>query len=258
MIYRNCRLQTVFAESVKFLFLSVLCLIVSGDRSYCATIFSAGYFNQPGDRKIDFESMPGITGVPAVGTRFTDVYPGLLFRSETTPHIKQNTDKEDAAGRFGKSFQVYQGEAGGGRPTSGIRYVSSTAWAGWNVPDLRVDFLTPVDAFGMFIIDNDFSIARISAYNQNGTLLHTLNVPQVSEGGVTYRGIAVPGISYFILDAANNGQLDSTVIDDLSYRPQNNPEVPEPSCSVVILLGLFAGFKRLRLKRCSSAVKDSV
>jgi hypothetical protein len=243
--FSHCLLKRIAVFGIVFVYAS------SFNLSLSAVINNATYFNQANDIKIDFESMPGVSGVPGVGAIFSEQYPGLLFRSELRNSPKQNTDKADSLNRFSQKFQFYQGAAGGGTPTSGIRYVSSTNAAGWNVPDMRVDFATPVDAFALWIIDNDFSTARISAYNVSGDLIESVVIPQVSEGGRTYRGIAAPGISYFILDGNNNSDLDSTLLDDLSYRPSLNLEVPEPTSlasSMMTICLLIGRLRHLRLK----------
>jgi hypothetical protein len=210
-----------------------------------AVINSGSYFNQPGDVLIDFESMPGASGIPGDGTVLSNQYTGLLFRSELRGNPKQNTDKADSLGRFTQSFAFYAQIPAGGAPTSGVRYASSTNPSGWNVPDMRVDFSSPVEAFGLWIIDNDFSTARISAFNSSGGFIESVVIPAVSEGGKTYRGIAAPGISYFILDGNNNSDLDSTLIDDLSYRPSFNSEVPEPSTLATFFIAFaFVGYRK--------------
>ena len=248
-------MMMLFTNVSHSLFRKILALVVvlvcssSFSPSLSAVINNANYFNQVNDIKIDFESMPGVSGVPGVNAVFSEQYPGLLFRSELRGSPKQNTDKSDILGRFTQKFAFYQGAAGGGSPTSGIRYVSSTNAAGWNVPDLRVDFISPVDAFGLWIIDNDFSTARISAYDTSGSLLDSVVIPQVGEGGKTYRGLAAPGISYFILDGNNNSDLDSTLIDDLSFRPSLNSEVPEPSSLVSSMMTICLLVGRLRYLR---------
>ena len=222
----NCKLLSVFMV----LFISVFVPVRS------AVINSGSFFNQPGDVLIDFESMPGLAGIPGEGSVFSDQYTGLLFRSELRNNPKQNTDKADSLGRFTQSFAFYAQIPLGGTPTSGVRYTSNTDPLGWNVPDMRVDFSIPVEAFGLWIIDNDFSTARISAFNSSGGLIESVVIPAVSEGGKTYRGIAAPGISYFILDGNNNSDLDSTFIDDLSFRPSFNSEVPEPSTLATFII----------------------
>ncbi len=95
---------------------------------------------------------------------------------------------------------------------------------------MRFDFTTPVNAFAMYIIDNDYSDVRISAYNAVGTLLESIIVPHVGEGGTTYRGIAQPNIAYAILDGADGAQMDSTWIDEMRFS-----QVPLPGS--VLLLG---------------------
>ena len=241
----HCLFRKIVALGIVLIYTS------SFNASLSAVINDATYFNQANDKKIDFESMPGVSGVPSANAVFSEQYPGLLFRSELRDSPKQNTDKVDILGRFSQKFAIYNALAGGGIPTSGVRYASSTNPTGGNVPDLRVDFISPVNAFAMWIIDNDFSTARISAYDTSGNLLDSVVIPQVSEGGKTYRGLAAPGISYFILDGNNNSDLDSTLIDDLSYRPSLNSEVPEPSslASSMMTICLIVGRLRyLRLK----------
>ena len=176
-------------------------------------ITDPSFFDDVNATTIDFEQFPQ-------GTLLTDQYAGLglLLSSEDEPNTLQTTDPADAAGRFEASCRVLPGVVGGGDPTSGINYVGGDTFNGLNTSDMRLDFVVPVTAFGMFFIDNDFSNVRVTAYNEVGDALESVLVLEVGEGGVTYTGLFVTEhLSYVIIDANNGEPLDSTFIDDLSF-----------------------------------------
>ena len=190
--------------------------------SLCAQrISSPDFFNLPNDVTIDFESIDGMIGVPPVGFLLMNQYLGVTFRSETEPGTQQNTDANDKSGRFGSPCVFLPALQGGGVPTSGVRYIAGETFVIFNVSDIRIDFSCPVQAFGLYVIDNDFEEARISAFDSNGKLIESIVVPEVGPNGVAYHGISAPGISYAIIDGNNGQQLDSTFFDDFSYRPSN-------------------------------------
>ncbi len=218
------------------LFSAGLLLLAGGRAAQASPITAASFFNQPGDILVNFDGLA--TG--ALTTQIT----GLVFSSEDSPNTFQTTDAADASGRFESPFQVLDAVGGGGTPSSPPRYASGNLFLGFGTSDMRIDFLSPVSAFGMNIIDNDFTVARLSAFDASGNLLETLVVPQVGEGGVAFHGINTAGISYLILDGNNGGDLDSTFIDDLFYRPQT-AAAPAP----VTLLLLGTGLVPLALRR---------
>jgi hypothetical protein len=203
-----------------------------------APISTPLFFDSPTDVTIDFEAVPGLPGVPPSGTALTDQYASLgvsSFRSEDVPHALQTNDAADASGRFGDPFGILAAVSGGGAPRSGVRYASGDEHTGTNTSDMRIDFASPVFAFGFWVIDNDLTDVRVAAYSAAGAAIETLIVPAVAEGGFGYHGIAAPGISYLIIDGNDGVQLDSTFIDDLSFRP-----VPEPSALWLVGGGLSA------------------
>ncbi len=61
---------------------------------------------------------------------------------------------------------------------AGVRFASGVFWAGLYTSDLRIDFSPPIDAFGFWLIDNDFTDVRIRAFRVNDTLIETLVIPQ--------------------------------------------------------------------------------
>ena len=203
---------------------------------FAASISSADYFRGAGSI-LDFESLPGVPGVPAGFTPLTDQYPGLIFSSEGAPNTYQNTDPGDVNGRFNAPAQILPAIGGGGFPTSGVRYLGGDTYGGLDTSDLRIDFLSPVDAVGFNMIDNDFTNVRIQAFSALGTLLETVIVPEVGEGGVTFTGIAASSISYIIIDGENGGLYDSTFLDDMMYQPT---VVPVPA-ALPLLLSALAG-----------------
>jgi len=91
----------------------------------------------------------------------------------------------------------------------------------------------------MWIIDNDASIGRLQAFASDGTLIETLIVPQVGEGGSAFRGLDTGGlgnpIAYVIYDGNNGAAIDSTFLDDLHFRPA---VVPEPGTVSLVLVGI--------------------
>jgi hypothetical protein len=217
------------------------CFVLSAGGAAAAPITAPSFFNLPSDITINFESLPGVTGVPPSGMALTVQLAGLgvSFSSEDVPGALQTTDPGDASGRFEAPFRILGAVAGAGAPRSGARYAGGDKYigsGGLNVSDMRIDFLAPVDAFGFYLIDNDFSDARISAYATSGTLLESLVVPEVGEGGYGYHGIAAAGIAYAIIDGAGGAALDSSFIDDLSFRA-GAAAAPEPSSLLLLALG---------------------
>jgi len=215
--------------------------------SNAEAINNSSFFTSiPGAITIDFERFPNGEIVPD-GFALTDQYKslGVVFSSEDNPNVLQTTDPEDAEGRFEAPFKILRAQGGGGSPTSGVRYASGNVYLGSKgTSDMRIDFVTPVTAFGFYLIDNDFTGVRISAFDASGTLLETLIAPQVSEGGRTYRGIKAPmgsTISYLIIDGEDGVDLDSSFIDDLSFTP-----VPLPGTLLLLGTGLvgLAGIRR--------------
>lgn len=236
---------------VKGIIIVVLSGIVAPGVLYALPITSTSFFSGPGTVTIDFETFPGSLSITPDGTALTTQYSslGVLFSSEDDPNALQTTDAADAFGRFEDPFRVLALKSGGGSPSSGVRYAAGDEHLGFGTSDMRIDFITPVNAFGMQVIDNDFTDVRIAAFNSSGTLLETVIAPEVSEGGSAFWGINVPGVSYVIVDGAADGDLNSTFIDDLMYQP-----VPEPSTVVLLGAALLAWFfygwhRRMRVQK---------
>lgn len=215
---------------------------IIGTAAQAAPITDASFFTGA-DTLIDFESVPGTTGVPTSGSALSDQFAslGVRFSSEATPNVSQATDPADTAGRFDGDMVVLAAVSGGGAPTSGVRYASGAQFvnqSGRNVSDMRIDFSIPVVAVGMQVIDNDFSTARLTAFDATGAVLESIIIPEVSEGGVAYHGIDGTkfgaAIAYLILDGNGGAMLDSTLIDDLSFRVQ---PVPLPGAALLFLAG---------------------
>ena len=202
-----------------------------------APITNPAFFSQPGDVFIDFDGL-------ATGTDLTTQIPGLVFGSEPANSVGtlQTTDPADASGRFAAPITVRTALSGGGTPSSAPHYVNGEAFGGLETSDMRIDFTGGASAFGMQVIDNDFTDVRLQAFDAGGALLETLVIPEVNEGGVGYHGIdrtgGGPAISYFILDADGGADLDSTFLDDLSYRPV--APIPAPAAMLLALTGLGA------------------
>ena len=143
-------------------------------------------------------------------------------------------------------------QSGGGAPKSAPRYASGVTYLGNPVADMRVDFTSPVTAFGMWIIDNDQSVGRLQAFGSDGTLLSTLVVPQVGANGSAFHGIDIGGsgslISYVIYDGNNGSAIDSTFLDNLYFRPA---VVPEPGTAALLFAGatLLGGVARRRARK---------
>ena len=196
------------------------------------TINDPSYFDSVDSVTIEFEHYPGSGDLIPDESLLTDQYSvyGVWFSSEDVPSALQTTDPADVAGRFETSFQVMAEVALGGSPTSGLRYAS-----GHNFPDgsmydgadMRIDFDPPVQAFGLYVIDNDFTDVRIVAYDGSGAVLGTVIAPQVDEGGFVYCGISAIDIAYVILDGDQGVELDSTFIDDLTFTDEIMPDCNE-------------------------------
>ena len=234
----------------RFILISLALLGLSVSSTNAAVILDQSFFSGS-DTTIDFETFPSVSGTVPGFTALTNQYNifDVLFSSEQTPNALQTTDASDSSGRFLDPFRILPSISGGGVPTSGIRYASGDQYLNLTTSDMRVDFTTGATALGMFVIDNDFSTARIQAFDNIGNLLETVVVAQTSEGGSAYYGVDVTGtgssISYFILDGNNGIDLDSTFIDDLSIRSVSN--VPLPATVWLFgsgLLGLIGFSKR--------------
>lgn len=219
-------------STLLYLFLG---LTVAATGAHAVPITSLSYFDQVGDVIIDFETLSGSSDQVAEFTSLTSQYDGLLFSSESTPHALQTTDPGDLSGRFDAPVRILPAISGGGVPTSGVRYMSGDSYLGLYTSDIRIDFLFGVTAVGFHIVDNDYTDVRVQAFDAAGNVLDTVIVPEVGGGGVTYAGIAAQGISYVIIDGANGTHLDSTFIDDLSFRP-----VPVPAALPLMLTALGA------------------
>lgn len=233
-------------------FMVAAVLSISGVVAQAASITSTGFFGA-GDTVINFDTFPDVAGTPVSGTALTTQYAslGVRFSSEDVVGAFQTTDPADANGRFGASMLVLAAQSGGGVPKSAPRYASGLTYLGTLTSDMRIDFAQPVSAFGMWTIDNDASTARLQAFSSTGTLIESLVVPQVGEGGSVFHGIdaGVSGtrIAYVILDGNNGASLDSTFIDDLYIRVT---PVPEPGTASVVLvgMGLVGGRRGLQLR----------
>ena len=217
---------------------------------HAAVISDQAFFNAS-DTLIDFETSPLTGSTFASRTELTnqDEMLGVLFSSPDRPRVLHTADANDTSGRFEAPFKIISSVSGGGAPTSGIRYASGNTYTGTDTPDMRVDFTAGVSAFGMYVIDNDFSTARLRAYDSAGSLLETVILTQTGNGGSAYYGVDVTGtgdaISYFILDGNNDMNLDSTFIDELSYR--SVAAVPVPTAFWLFgsaLLGLMGIARR--------------
>ncbi len=217
-------------------------LAATAAQAAAVVISSASYF---GGRAADisFDTLPG--GSAAVAGALLDAQYaslGVRFSSEDEPDSLQTTDLADASGRFGFSMRLLSAVGGGGVPTSGSLYASGRFFTGMGVSDLRIDFTDAVQAFGMQVIDNDFSTARLQAFDDAGLLLGSVTVPEVSEGGTAFWGLDMGGtgsrVRYVILDGAGGAQLDSTFIDDLYFT--RGTAVPLPGTAALAALGLVA------------------
>ncbi|NNU16292.1 hypothetical protein HK107_08155 [Parvularcula sp. ZS-1/3] len=204
-----------------------------------APITSQSFFSGSSDVVIDFDSL-------APNTDLSTQITGLVFSSEDEIGTLNTTDAADASGRFEDDMKVLNTVGGGGSPSSSPNYTSGGLFLGpanngQNVADIRIDFTDAVAAVGMQIIDNDFSTGRLSAYAADGSLLETVIVPQVGEGGSAFWGIDATGlgslIAYIIYDGPGNAAIDSTFFDDLSYRPGS--AIPVPGALPLFAAGLL-------------------
>jgi len=236
-----------------FNFMVAAVLSIGGAVGQAAPITSTGFF-VPADTLINFDAFPDVVGAPVSGTGLTNQYAslGAQFSSEDVVGAFQTTDPGDVNGRFGAFMRVLAAQSLGGVPKSSPRYASGLTFLGAPVSDMRIDFTLPVSAFGMWIIDNDASVGRLQAFSSTGTLIETLVVPQVGEGGSVFHGIdaGVSGtrIAYVIYDGNNGTAIDSTFIDDLYLRVT---PVPEPGIASLMLvgIGLLGGRARRNSRR---------
>ena len=193
--------------------LGVAMLAVAGTRA--APITDPSFFDGLGATTIDFETFPGSTKTLPHITSLTDEYSGVIFSAEGTPGSET----------FDGAMWIVQQKGGGGTPTSGVRY-ATTLLPGeyaYDTPDVRFDFSPTTEAFAVYVIDNDFTELRVTAFGTDDNELEQLIIPQSAEGGVSYHGIASPGISYVIIEAADGGALDSTYFDDFTFLEGSGP-----------------------------------
>jgi hypothetical protein len=219
----------------KLLLALVLSLFVGGifashQSVQASQITNPSFFNGKGATYIDFEGLYGILNTQ---------YSGVEFSSEDYPDTLQTTDPGDTSGRFTLSARVSSAIDGLGVPTHGERYAlgywyTGRTGNGFNVSDIRIDFLPALSAFGFYLIDNDFSDVRVTAYDGSGGFLESVIVPKVTEGGATYVGISYPGISYIIIDGKDGLPIDSLAFDELS-----STQVPLPSGLFLLGVGIF-------------------
>ena len=243
------------SKELRFFVLSAV-LAATISSAHAVPIVAASFFG-PTDTLITFDTYPNVAGTPTSGSALTTQYSslGVTFSSELAVGGSQATDPGDAGHRFAAGMRVLAAQTGGGRPVSGSRYASGSTYLGTPVSDMRIDFTQPVSAFGLYIIDNDFSTARLQAFKSTGELIETRVVPRVGEGGVAFDGIDAQAlgnsISYVILDANNGAALDSTFIDNLYFRRAAvTAAVPEPETDLMMLAGLtlLTGFVRRRTR----------
>ncbi len=216
--------------------LAVLLCFCTATTATAAVIGSPSYFG-PDATVIGFEGLGD-------GSPLGVLPEGVRFASEAINRIggPDATDPADVTGRFGQPMFALSEQPGGGTPI-GSRYASGAVHLGLEVSDMRIDFTTPVAAVGMWLIDNDFSDVRLRAFASDGQLLDSTVVPQVVEGGLAFRGLAVgsPSISYVIIDGPNGAIIDSTFIDDVTFV------VPAPASVAVVGVAVVAcGFRRRR------------
>lgn len=180
------------------------------------------------------------------GAAFDLLPGGVRFASEWIDRIggPDAIDPGDVTGRFSQPMFALSAQVGGGEPI-GERYASGAVYLGWEVSDMRIDFDTPVGAVAMWFIDNDFADVRLRAFASDGTLLDSLVVPQVFEGGSTFAGLAAgpSSIAYLIIDGPDGAVIDSTFIDDLTYV------VPSPVGSLWVGAAFVAARRRHRSRR---------
>jgi len=189
-------------------------------------ITNESFFENKPSLTIDFESFPNNNSISNYQP-LTDQYKiyGVIFSSESKPDTNQNVDPEDISNRFDGTLTISSKIQGGGSPHSETKYAYGMFYDSSYTADIRIDFINPTDAFAFYLIDNDFSDARISAYNRDGLLLSRFIVPEVDEGGSTYIGISVPKISYAIIDAKDGLKMDSTFIDDFTFIHSKNQNI---------------------------------
>jgi hypothetical protein len=231
---------------------AALVLGLAAGSSQAVAITSTSFFTAS-DTLINFDTVPGVAGTPANGQALYADYSSLgvaTFRSEDVVGASQATDAADASGRFGATMNFFPALTGGGVPHSGTRYASGLVHLGTPTSDMRIDFASPVSAFGLWVIDNDASTARLQAFDASGALIETRVVPLVGEGGSAFHGIDASAsgktISYVILDGNAGAALDSSFIDDLYVRVA---AVPEPGSGALMLAGLAAAAGVVRRRR---------
>lgn len=218
-----------------------------------ASLVTSKSFFTAADRYVSFDSAPGSSSVLPNFSSVSSVYSslGVRFSAESSPNTLFNTDYADSAHRFNAPLYTMRSVGGGGAATSGANYAAGPTWGGYNVSDMRIDFSVNVTAFGMYFVDNDYTTVRFSAYDAKSNLLETEYVNQVSDGGFTFRGMDLSAsgkkVAYVIIDAG--GLLDSTFIDDLYFRAQSSPPLPEPMPLSLLIMGLTGLFMVRRHRR---------
>lgn len=216
------------------LIFGVLVAVATSTMARAGVITSPAHF-PPDATTIDFESFAD--GEPLPGAAGP-----VRFASESTLRIGSAdiTNAVDLPLRFDAPMYALPEQSGGGVPF-GLRYAGGALVnGGLPVGDMLIVFETPVAQVGMWFIDNDFSTLRLRAFDASGLVVDQTTIPQVTEGGQTYRGFAGnhPRIAYLIIDGTSPfatvpTTIDSTYIDDLTYA------VPSPASFAAALVGLL-------------------
>lgn len=188
---------------------------------------------------LNFDSVPS-------GTSATNLYPGVIFTSE--PGLTTIAYAYLGPSPFSSANVLVPFNPTFGFPTS--------------VPDLYVDFTTPVNNLGFHAVaaDEYGTIAQVKVYsgvNLLGTdpIIGTALTPGTFGYGTTWVDLSlysnitrieiVPPTGLFDLDSAYGG--GGLIYDDFTFEP-----VPEPSSALLITIGALSATARRNRSRSRS------
>lgn len=202
---------------VRILGLVALAAIVCPRGASAAIITSSGDPALTGATVIDFEAI-------ALGTYAALVVGDVTFTAQDN-HLRISADYAGSYNTIGRSLDN-----------------GTYAAEGFNA--LRIDFASPTSAFGFNWGASDYAWT-LYAYDSGSTLLGTYALPiTMASNAGEFVGLAVPGISYAVLDL-DGTTYDWVFVDNFAHAAP----VPEPGTLLLLgggVLGLIGSRRKAR------------